>query len=98
MALIGTVLAEEGHTPELLALFRSRIVAPRRAMVADVLREACRNGELRPDLDIEALVNMLVGSFYARYLTGEPIPPKWIDRIVDTALDAARTNVKRGER
>jgi len=30
MSLIGTVLAEEAHTPELLALFRVRLVATRR--------------------------------------------------------------------
>ncbi|MGH9667329.1 MAG: TetR/AcrR family transcriptional regulator, partial [Bryobacteraceae bacterium] len=33
MALIGTILAEETHTPELLSLFRERIVGPRRKVL-----------------------------------------------------------------
>jgi AcrR family transcriptional regulator len=83
LALVGTVLAEENHAPDLLTLFRERVVRPRRAMVAAALEEACRNGELRADADVTVLVNLLIGSFYARYLTGEPIPPDWVDRIVD---------------
>jgi AcrR family transcriptional regulator len=84
LALVGTVLAEEHHTPELLALFRERIVAPRRAMVAEALEDARREGEIRRDADVAALVTMLIGSFYARYLAGEPIGPAWVDRIIQT--------------
>lgn len=74
MSLIGTVLAEEAHTPDLLALFRQRIVAPRRQMLRGILQRARRNGELRRGANIEAAINMLVGAFYARYLSGDPIP------------------------
>jgi AcrR family transcriptional regulator len=87
MALIGVVLAEEGHTPELLGLFRKRIVEPRRHMIASVLVEAMRSGHVRKNADVEAAVNLLVGSFYARYLTGEPIASGWIDRIVTVVWD-----------
>lgn len=83
MALIGTVLAEEAHTPELLSLFRERIVAPRREMIRGALRVAVSSGELRPGADVEAAVNMLVGALYARYLAGEPLPPEWTDEVVD---------------
>jgi AcrR family transcriptional regulator len=83
MALVGTVLAEEGHEPDLLALFRQRVVKPRRAMIAAELEQARKAGELRPRADVGVLVTLLVGSFYARYLAGDPIPLKWADRIVD---------------
>jgi len=82
MALIGMVLAEEQHTPELLRLFRERVVAPRRAIVAAAVEDAIRRRELQPDADAEAITTMLIGSIYARYLAGQPIPPAWVDRIV----------------
>ena len=82
MALIGVVLAEEAHNPELLAHFRDRVVKPRREMLSEALKEACQMGELSAHADIDALVNMLIGSFYARYLSGSPISPVWVNRIV----------------
>ncbi|MBI2686198.1 MAG: TetR/AcrR family transcriptional regulator [Acidobacteria bacterium] len=82
MTLIGTVLAEEIHTPELLALFRVRIVAPRRAMLRAILHRARRNGELRRGANVEAAINMMIGAFYARYLSGEPIPPAFPRELV----------------
>ncbi|MBL8293660.1 MAG: TetR/AcrR family transcriptional regulator [Bryobacterales bacterium] len=81
MALIGTVLAEEEHTPELLKLFRERLVAPRRAIVRETLRAGQASGEISSNADIEAAANLLVGSFYARYLEGLPIGDDWADRV-----------------
>lgn len=89
VALVGTVLAEERETPELLALYRERIVAPRRAMLRDVLQAASTRGDLAPDVDIDLLVNALIGAFYAQYLAGEPFPPDWEERLVTTVLGAA---------
>lgn len=80
MALLGTVLAEEHRTPRLLSLFRERLVASRRAMLRQVLDDARNSGEVREDADLDAAVACLVGSFYARYLAGQPIPPEWADR------------------
>jgi AcrR family transcriptional regulator len=80
MSLIGTVLAEEHHTPELLALFRERIVEPRRRMLRSVLQRARGRNELRTGADVEAAVASLVGSFYARYLAGE-VPADWPRRV-----------------
>ena len=82
MALLGTVLAEEEHAPRLIALFRERIVSPRRAMLRAVLDRAAARGELRPEADLDAAVAMLVGSFYARYLAGQPINADWPARVV----------------
>jgi AcrR family transcriptional regulator len=86
MAMIGTLLAEERHTPGLIALFRERIVRPRRDGLLAVLEGARTRGEFRRGADADAAVNMLVGAFYARYLTGESIPADWPERVVETAL------------
>lgn len=81
MALIGTVLAEEEHTPDLLRLFRERLVTPRRAILREILRLGQDSGQLSAMADIEAAANLLVGSFYARYLEGQPIDEDWADRV-----------------
>lgn len=82
MAMLGTLLAEEVRTPELLALFRDRIVKRRRRMLRELLDAGVESGELRAGLDSEAVINAVVGSFYARYLAGNPISSKWPERIV----------------
>jgi len=82
MSLIGTVLAEEVHTPELLALFRERLVSPRRQMLRVILERARKNGELRRGANLDAAVNLLVGAFYARYLASSAIPPDFPRELV----------------
>jgi len=82
MALIGTVLAEEHHTPELLAWFRERIVAPRRLMLRSVLARALRRGEIKRRADIDAVVNLLVGAIYARYLVASEVPADFPSQLV----------------
>lgn len=74
LSLIGTVLAEEAHTPELLALFRERLVVPRRQMLRAILDRAKRRGELRRGVNLDTAVTLLVGAFYARYLATSDVP------------------------
>jgi AcrR family transcriptional regulator len=87
MAMIGTVLAEEHHTPELLALFRQRLVAPRRRAIRAVLDAARERGELRRGADLDAAVQALVGAYYAQYLAGTRFPRRWPGSVVDVVLD-----------
>lgn len=82
MSLIGMVLAEENHTPDLLAFFRERIVAPRRHMLRIVLERAKQRHELRRGVDIEVVVVMLVGAFYAQYLAQPKVPADYPERLV----------------
>jgi AcrR family transcriptional regulator len=86
MAMIGTVLAEEQHTPELARLFRERLVEPRRRELREVLQAAADRGELRGDADLDGAVDALVGSFYARHLAGSPAPRSWPRSVVETVV------------
>lgn len=65
------VLAEEAHTPELLALFRQRLVVPRR--------------ELRAGVSPDVVSSMLVGAFSARYLAASSVPASFEREVVDAA-------------
>jgi len=52
----------------------------------DALATARERGELRPDADAEAAIEMAIGAYYAHYLSGEPFPDGWEDRIADAVL------------
>ena len=85
LAIVGTLLAEERHHPELLGTFRSRLVEPRRALLRDALADAIESGELPRSADPEVLASMLIGSFYARYLAASVIPGDWAERTLEQA-------------
>ncbi|WP_225839830.1 TetR/AcrR family transcriptional regulator [Streptomyces sp. NK08204] len=91
MALIGTCLAEEAHTPELLALLRERTVLPRRALLREALEQAQRTGRIRADADLEAAVSALLGPFYADHMAGRGGHPEWAEQAVDLVLAAIGT-------
>ena len=77
MALLGTLLAEQDRTPQLLARFRARLSKPRRTALGDVLQAGIEQGQLPATLDVDAAVNMLIGSFYARYVSHGAISRDW---------------------
>ncbi len=80
LAILGSLLTEEASHPELLELFKTRIVEPRRAL----LRRALAAGDFPESADLDALTSMLIGSFYGRYLTLAGLPDDWPDRVLST--------------
>jgi hypothetical protein len=86
MSMLGTMLAEEHETPELLASFREHLAYPRRRAVCAILDRACERGELRKGTDLDLAVHMLVGAYYAQYLAGEPFADDWAECLADAVL------------
>lgn len=91
IALVGTVLAEEHDTPELLELYRRVIVHPRRAMLRDVLDAAVSRGDVPADADIDTAVVALIGSYYAAYLADGVVNEDWPERAVRAVLPGLRS-------
>lgn len=83
LPMIGSMLAEEHTTPELLTVFRQQVVASRRQMLRSILQQAQSRHELAPLVDINLVVAQLIGSYYALSIAGEPILPDWPERVVD---------------
>jgi AcrR family transcriptional regulator len=77
MSLVGMVLLEERRVPDLAALFRTRLVEPRRARLAALFREGIDRGEIRADADVNGAVAMAIGSFYAHYIATGAVPKGW---------------------
>lgn len=79
VSMVGTMLV--GSTdPELVAYYRERLVAPRRAALREILERARTGGLLAPDADLDAALGMFTGSWYARSLQGAPPLPRWAER------------------
>jgi AcrR family transcriptional regulator len=85
IGLAGSMLAAERSNPSLIARFRERAVRPSRQRARRILQAGIRRGTIRSDTDVNAAVNMLVGSLYAVYLAGDERSFN-IESVVDTLL------------
>jgi AcrR family transcriptional regulator len=88
LAVLGSILAEEARQPTLLEHFRTRLVQPRRSMLRQALARGTSTGQLPTSLDLDAVVGLLMGSFYARYLSDGEIPDGWAERVLTTIWPA----------
>ncbi len=86
-AFVGAMLAESGRNPEFLTLFQEHVILPRRASLNGLLGRGIKRGELHGGLDIEAAVDCIGGSVYARHLSGLPKDRRWVRSMVRTMLD-----------
>ncbi|HVN12498.1 MAG TPA: TetR/AcrR family transcriptional regulator [Kineosporiaceae bacterium] len=91
--LMGRVMqglvSELAVDPRLSEAFRDQVVALRVTEVGRVLARGAERGELRPDLDIGLVHELLFGPIYYRlFLSGEPLEPSFADRIVDAVMPA----------
>jgi AcrR family transcriptional regulator len=65
--IMPCLVAEMQRSPELRDVYR-RISAPRNELLRSVLQRGIAEGTLRPDLDLDTIVAMLIGPLIARTL------------------------------
>ena len=72
--VLPRLLADAADDPELLAALHTALVRPRRAAIGAVLRRGIERGELRADIDVDLISDMLIGPLIARVLLsgGDP--------------------------
>jgi hypothetical protein len=87
--LVKALLAESQFDLELATAFRERWTKPRRKMAAAVFHEAIRKGELRPDIDVEATIDLLYAPIYYRLLMGT-------GSLSDASIDGIFNHAMRG--
>lgn len=82
--LIGGLMAERDRHPELIDAFREKVLLPRRA----ILRTVIEHGQARRDqltqIDPEAALDLMAGSFLARVFAGLDTGPAWRTGAFDT--------------
>jgi AcrR family transcriptional regulator len=85
-ALPGLV-ADMAQDAELAETIRSEVLAARRRSMRDAFARARARGEIRDDLDVELVLDMLTGPFYYRTLFGHAAITRRTTRdVVDYVL------------
>lgn len=79
LSMVGTMLIESTE-PELVELYRSRVVRPRRAALRRILERARAEGLIDADADVDLAVVVMTGGWYARALAGERPLRGWSER------------------
>jgi AcrR family transcriptional regulator len=83
-ALMRSLVADAQSQPEIAEALRAQWLDPRRAVSAAILREGIASGELRPDLDPEATLDILYAPLYYRLLFAHaPLDDAAIEPLIE---------------
>ncbi len=77
VGLIGGLIAEQDHHPELIEAFRRHVLLPRRATVRAIVQRGQARGEIRAEIDPERAPDLMAGPFLARVFAGLDTGPRW---------------------
>ena len=91
-ALLHNVHAQMKSSPKLWAAYHDTVILPRRRLGLEVLRRGRENGELRADVDLELLNDIVVGPLLVRTVLHPEadLPDDLAERVVDTLLQGLR--------
>ena len=68
--LMRSLIADAQSQDEIAKAIRDQWLRPRRAVAADLIRQAIGTGEFRADLDVEVVLDLLFAPIYYRLLLG----------------------------
>jgi AcrR family transcriptional regulator len=91
-AILRTVHAQMKSSPRIWAAYHATVIAPRRRLGTQVLRRGQENGELRTDVDVDLLNDILAGPMMVRSLLRPDarLEEGLAEQIVDTVLEGLR--------
>ena len=72
--MVPRMIAAALSSPELHALFLERNIGPFREVIGEFVRRGIARGELRPDLDIEATIDLIHGPIVYRVILAGGFP------------------------
>lgn len=87
--VVPRLLGESAHDPELQQLFYDNLVAPRRRLLRIALERGIARGEVRDDVDLELVMDLLVGSVIYRGMISGMDPVVMAERagtVLETLL------------
>jgi AcrR family transcriptional regulator len=82
LGIAASLYLQRHEHPEMLDSFRERVIHPTRRQMEAVLELARDQGAIPADVDPETVIEMLIGSYLYRTLSGRPIPKNWPERMV----------------
>jgi AcrR family transcriptional regulator len=89
--IAGALITEARTDPVFGELYRTQFVTPRRQMAWEIFRRALGRGEIAPDTDIDAAIDMVYGSLYHRLLHGHaPLTEDFARTVVGVVVAGLR--------
>ncbi|WP_055710969.1 TetR/AcrR family transcriptional regulator [Streptomyces torulosus] len=91
-AILHNVFAQMKSSPKIWDAYHANVVTPRRRILADVLRRGQGNGELRADVDLDVIGDLVFGPMLVRTVMrpDSPLPEDLAEVMVDTVLEGLR--------
>jgi AcrR family transcriptional regulator len=90
-AVMAELIGRAQSDTNLAEMLRVRWLAPRRAATTAVLQRAIDRGQLRPDIDVPALMDQLYGPVYFRLIMQhEALEEELAETLVTAVLDGVR--------
>ena len=88
---VATMIASADHDSEISKAFRNHFVLARREEGRALLEQAAANGEIRPEANIEVVLDMLYGAVFFRLLMGHgKLNESLIKQLLTEALRGLR--------
>ncbi|HXN57834.1 MAG TPA: TetR/AcrR family transcriptional regulator [Candidatus Angelobacter sp.] len=85
--ILRGLISEMAVDPVLARGFREQVLARRIAAITALLVRGIERGELRPNLDMEIAIDLLLGPIYYRLLmSGKPLTRAFVDRLIRAAM------------
>jgi AcrR family transcriptional regulator len=89
--ILGSLLVEDAREPDLLDVFRRRLLDPRRAMVVALIRRGIARGDVRADVDPLVVTEMIAGAIFGHHaILGQHADDAWIEALVGHIWAAIR--------
>lgn len=72
--------------------YAEAVILPNRRVIAERIRRAIDQGQLRSDLDVEVALDMVGGPVIIQKFLGafRPADPEWVEKLVDNLLEGWR--------
>ncbi|WP_328944982.1 TetR/AcrR family transcriptional regulator [Streptomyces sp. NBC_00250] len=90
--LLHNVFAQMQLYPKLWDAYHLSVIEPRRRMSLDTVRRGMERGEIRTDLDVEFVTDLLTGPLLLRTVLrpGASLEPGLAEQVVDTVMEGLR--------
>jgi AcrR family transcriptional regulator len=81
-----SLIGQSQHDSDTAHLFDERYLKPRRGAEREILKRGVESGELSDDLDLDSVLDCLLGPVFFRALTGQRIPRRFVDELISRNL------------